>query len=127
MKRTNKTEINSNTSENLLLNTHFSAVQFGQLIPDLPIIQISKEFFPDWVEQKPRKYICPICGRPHHKGPGPFTYGITINKNERMASLWVQSFGCCKSDQCFPYDFVNSQKINTENIIPILKKVFLSK
>jgi len=127
MKQLNKTKTNSFTAENLLLSTHFSAVQFGQLIPDLPIVQISKEFFPDWVKQKPGKYICSICGRPHHIEPGPFSYGITINKNERTASLWAQSFGCCKSNQSFPYNFVNKQKVNSENIIPILKKVFLFK
>ena len=127
MKQTNKTKTNSFRTENLLLSTDFSANHFGQLIPYLPIVHISKEFFPDWVKQKSGKYVCPICGRQHHKEPGPFSYGITINKNERTASLWVQSFGCCKSDQCFPYDFVNKEKINTENIIPILKKVFLFK
>lgn len=110
MKRLNKTITNS--------------LAIDQIIPDLPIVYISKEFCPDWIDQIPENYICPICGRPHHKEPGPFTYGITINNDERTCSMWVKSFDCCEIKQLLPYQFVKKERVNSENIVPILKKVF---
>src|SRR3990167_8192594 len=111
----------TNKSKNNLLTTE---VLSNQILPDLPIVHVGKEFFPDWVKQKPGKYICPVCKRPHHKEPGPFTYGIAVNKNEKMFPLWVQSFGCCKTVQEFSFQSIKRQNINSENIVPILKKVF---
>jgi|SRR3972149_8917226 len=122
MKRRNKT--NALIDENLVLSTYVSKVQSDQMIPVLPFVGVSKEFFPYWIKQKLGKHKCPICKRPDYKEPGPFNYGITLNKNDKTVSLWVQSFGCCKTTQNFPYQFIKEQNLNSENIVPILKKVF---
>ncbi len=70
MKRTNKTKID-----------------LPAVILDLPILNVSREFFPKWIKQKPGKYVCPICMRFHYKEPGPFTYGIANNTNEGNITL----------------------------------------
>lgn len=99
-------------------------INLPSIIPDLPILNISREFFPTWIKQKPGKYRCPVCRRPHHIEPGPFTYGIAINTDERKVYLWVKSFGCCGTKQEFPYQSIKEHNIDIENIVPILKKVF---
>lgn len=107
-----------------MIKTDKARIKLKTVLPNLPTIQISKEFFPTWIKQKPGQYRCPLCRRPHYKEPGPFTYGITTNENNSQVFLWVKSFGCCKTIQEFPYQSINEQNINTENIVPILKKVF---
>lgn len=95
---------------------------------DIHIREISKDFFPDLVSQEGTKeWKCPICERPHHKEPGPFSCGMTLDKNENTVSLWVKSFGCCKWNQNFSFYDIKERKVSKSNLISILKKVFYSR
>jgi len=95
-------------------------------VNDAQIGEISKEFFPKRVIQEGKDWICPICERPHHKEPGPFTCGMTIRKNEGTVTLWVQSLGCCRWAQHFPVKKIKDGKINTSDINSILRRNFYS-
>lgn len=96
-------------------------------VDDAPINEISKEFFPKRVVQERKDWICPICERPYHKEPGPFTYGVTVRKNESTVTLWVQSLGCCKWEQCFPFKKIKERKVNASNLISVLRRSFYSR
>ncbi|MBU1298120.1 MAG: hypothetical protein KKF20_06875 [Bacteroidetes bacterium] len=93
-------------------------------IKNISVEEIRKEFLPQWFIQGAEYPVCPLCARPHHKEPGPFTYGITVRENEGNISLWVQSFGCCKSQQYFSFSDIKKRKVNKSNLIPILKRIF---
>lgn len=96
-------------------------------VDSVVIEEIRGEFIPDWLVHNSQKCICPICLRPHHKEPGPFMYGMTLNKKKETISLWVQSFGCCRTEQYFPLGYALKREINPANIISIIKKVFSHK
>ena len=87
------------------------------------INEISKEFFPKRIVKKGKNWICPICYRPYHKEPGPFTCGIKIRENERAVSLWVRALDCCGWEQHFSLD----QKVEISNMNTVLKRIFSSK
>ncbi|PKP59926.1 MAG: hypothetical protein CVT89_00685 [Candidatus Altiarchaeales archaeon HGW-Altiarchaeales-2] len=92
---------------------------------DIRISEMSKDFFPGWIIQDGTKeWRCPICERPHHKEPGPFSCGMTLDKNESTATLWVKSFGCCKQAQYFSFSDIKKRKVCKSNLIPILKRIF---
>ncbi|MDI6777313.1 MAG: hypothetical protein QMD03_08820 [Syntrophales bacterium] len=96
-------------------------------VDDVQIQEISKEFFPEWIVQDGKDWICPICERPHHKEPGPFIYGATVRKNESAVSLWVQSLGCCRWEQCFPFKKIKERKVKASDLIPVLRRSFYSR
>ena len=59
------------------------------LVDDVQIKEIKKEFFPNHAGKEGDGWICPICERPYHKEPGPFTYGVTLRKDEGTVTIWV--------------------------------------
>jgi hypothetical protein len=93
-------------------------------VDDTQIKEISKEFFPKRVVQEGKDWICPICERPHHKQPGPFTYGVTLRKKEVTVTLWVQSLGCCRWEQCFPFEKIKERQVNASNLFSVLRRSF---
>lgn len=95
-------------------------------VVDAQIQEISKEFFPERIVQVGKDWICPICERPHHKEPGPFTYGVTVRKNESAVSLWVQSLGCCRWEQHFPFKKIKERKVNASNLNSVIRRSFYS-
>lgn len=90
------------------------------------IQEISKEFFPERIVQDGQKWVCPVCLRPHHKEPGPFTHGATVRKKENSVSLWVQSSGCCRWEQHFSLNKIKERKINASNLNSVIKRSFYS-
>jgi|GEM_PF-2390858 len=96
------------------------------VIEEAQINEICKEFFPKWVVKEGKDWICPICQRPHHKEPGPFTRGVTIHTNESTVTLWVQSLGCCRWEQCFTFKEIKERKVKASNLIPVLIRSFYS-
>lgn len=90
---------------------------------DAQISERSKEFFPKRIAKKGKEWICPVCYRPHHKKPGPFTCGIKARENERTVSLWVRALDCCKWEQHFSLD----RKVEISNMNTVLKRIFSSK
>ncbi len=97
------------------------------VVEDVQIQEISKEFFPEWVAQHGKEWICPICERPHHKEPGPFIYGVAVRKDESTVTLWVQSLGCCRWEQNFPFKKIKEGKVKVSNLIPVLRRSFYSR
>lgn len=92
---------------------------------NIHIRDISKDlFFECVIHEGTKEWICPICERPHHKEPGPISCGLTLDKNEKTAFLWVKADGCCKTVQYFSFSDIQKRKVNKSNIIPILKKIF---
>lgn len=96
-------------------------------VGDVQINEISKEFFPERIVREEEDWICPICERPYHKEPGPFTYGATVRKNEGTVSLWVQSLGCCRWEQHFPFKKIKEGKVKASNLISVLRRSFYSR
>ena len=86
--------------------------------------EISKEFFSKRIVKKGKDWICPICNRPHHQKPGPFTAGMIASRSECEATLWVQSLGCCRWEQHIPFEKIKERKIESLNLIPVLKRIF---
>ncbi|OGU14405.1 MAG: hypothetical protein A2X61_12820 [Ignavibacteria bacterium GWB2_35_12] len=105
--------------------SHSNEIDALLVINDTPIKKICWEFSPDWEVYGVEKYICPVCERPHHMEPGPFTYGITFNYLKKIATLWVKSLNCCQWSQYFSFDDIKLRKFNSQNIIPIIAKVFI--
>jgi hypothetical protein len=95
-------------------------------VDEAHIEEISKEFFPERIVQEREDWICPVCERPHHKQPGPFTYGVTVRRNESTVTLWVQSLGCCRWEQCFTFQEIKERKVKASNLIPVLMRRFYS-
>jgi hypothetical protein len=91
------------------------------------IKEIRKEFFPKRVSQERKDWICPICERPYHKEPGPFTCGVTLRRKESTVTLWVQSLGCCRYEQCFSLKKIKERKVNASNLISALRRSFYSR
>jgi hypothetical protein len=96
-------------------------------VDDLQIKEIGKEFFPKIVIQGRKDWICPICGRPYHKEPGPFTCGVTVRRKESTVTLWVQSLGCCRWEQSFPFRKIKERKVNASDLIFVLRRSFYSR
>ena len=96
------------------------------VVVDAQIQEISKEFFPERIVQIGKEWICPICLRPHHKEPGPFTHGLTIRKSENTVSLWMQSLGCCSWVKHFPFNKIKERKVNASNLNSVIKRSFYS-
>ena len=94
------------------------------VVVDAQIQEISKEFFPERIVQVGGKRICPVCLRPHHKDPGPFTHGVIVRKNEDSVSLWVQSLGCCRWEQSFSLKKIKERKVNASNLQSAIKRSF---
>lgn len=96
------------------------------VVVDAQIQEISKEFSPEQIVQVGKDWICPVCLRPHHKKPGPFTHGATIKKNESTVSLWVQSMDCCRWEQHFPFKAIKERKVNAANLNSVIRRSFYS-
>lgn len=94
---------------------------------DVQINEIRKDFIPKLIYKKRKGWICPLCKRPHHKEPGPFTYGMTMRKDDNTIILWAQSLGCCKWNQYFPIDDIKHRKITPSNLISVLRECLYSK
>ena len=96
-------------------------------VEDEQFYEIRKEFFPKQDIKREETWICPICERPFHKKPGPFTCGLTVHRNEGTIALWVQSLGCCRFEQEFPIEETlnNISKVK-EGLIPLLLKDILN-
>lgn len=90
---------------------------------DLQINEISKEFFPKRIVKNGKDWICPICYRPHHKKPGPFTCGMKVQENERDVSLWVRALDCCEWEQHFSLD----DEVKISELSPVIKRIFSAK
>lgn len=104
------------------------------------IREISREFVPaNLGKVRPRrpplegeKWVCPLCERPHHKKPGPFTCGVKIYKrgeafygefyDDEAIGFWVESAGCCRDEQGFPLTQFKEGRINTSNLAWFLRK-----
>ncbi|HHT9124673.1 MAG TPA: hypothetical protein ACFYD6_02530 [Candidatus Brocadiia bacterium] len=96
-------------------------------VEDAQINEISKELFLGQIVKKGKDWICPVCYRPHHKKPGPFTCGITVHRNERTVSLWARALNCCRWEQYFPFEKIKERKVEASNLNPVLKRIFYPK
>ena len=90
------------------------------VIEDARTNEICKGFFPKRIVKNGKDWICPICLRPHHKKPGPFTRGVRILTDENAVTLWVQSFGCCRWQQQFPFNEIKERKVKKSDLNSVL-------
>ncbi len=116
MKRTKRTETKCSSIQKFVSPTEEKE--------DILIMEVSKEFFPDWNKQVPAKWVCPLCYRPHHKNPGPFFYGMKTDKTNDIVTISVRASGCCGWHQYFPYKNIRERTINPENINSVIQEVF---
>ena len=94
---------------------------------DAQINEISKEFFPGRIFKKGKGWTCPLCYRPYHKEPGPFTYGLTVHRNGKTVSFWAQALNCCRWEQHFPFEKIKERKVKASNLNSVLKRIFYPK